>query len=106
MVHLVSEDISEESLNQRAGIFLLEILPSQSDEEQKVLMGSLGAVEKMLEIISVKLEQGYCDFVMERAWSTMWNITDRTPLNCERFLAAGGMFLFLKCKVSQQGGDC
>ena len=35
---------------------------------------------------------------METAWSTMWNVTDETPVNCQRFLNAGGMFLFLKCK--------
>ena len=40
-----------------------------------------------------------CDDVMETAWSAMWNVTDETPVNCERFLNAGGMFLFLKCKV-------
>ena len=33
---------------------------------------------------------------METAWSTMWNVTDETPVNCERFLAGGGMYLFLK----------
>ena len=40
-----------------------------------------------------------CDDVMETAWSTMWNVTDETPVNCERFLNGGGMYLFLKCKV-------
>ena len=104
MLHIVSENSSEDSFNQRAGIFLLNSLACQVDGEQKVLVGSLGAVEKMLQIISEKLEQGHCDDVMETAWSTMWNVTDETPLNCERFLAAGGMFLFLKCKVSHCGG--
>ena len=33
---------------------------------------------------------------METAWSTMWNVTDETPVNCEWFLAGGGMYLFLK----------
>ena len=103
LLHIVSENSSEDSFNQRAGIFLLNSLACQVDGEQKVLVGSLGAVEKMLQIISEKLEQGHCDDVMETAWSTMWNVTDETPLNCERFLAAGGMFLFLKCKVSLSG---
>ena len=35
---------------------------------------------------------------METAWSTMWNVTDETPVNCDRFLNGGGMYLFLKCK--------
>ena len=100
LLHIVSENSSEDSFNQRAGIFLLNSLACQVDGEQKVLVGSLGAVEKMLQIISEKLEQGHCEDVMLRAWNTMLNVTDGTPLNCERFLAAGGMFLFLKCKVS------
>merc|ERR1711994_835340 len=45
-----------------------------------------------------KLQAGICDDVMETAWSTMWNVTDETPVNCERFLAGGGMYLFLQCK--------
>ena len=99
LLHIVSENSSDDSFNQRAGIFLLNSLACQVDGEQKVLVGSLGAVEKMLLIITEKLEQGNCDDVMETAWSTMWNVTDETPANCERFLEAGGMFLFLKCKV-------
>jgi Zyg-11 family protein len=55
-------------------------------------------MERMLAIITEKLESGLCDDVMETAWSTMWNVTDETPANCERFLAGGGMHLFLKCK--------
>ena len=41
---------------------------------------------------------GTCDDVMETAWSTMWNVTDETPVNCRRFLDGGGMELFLRCK--------
>ena len=106
MLHIVSENSSEDSFNQRAGIFLLNSLACQVDGEQKVLVGSLGAVEKMLHIITEKLEQGNCDDVMETAWSTMWNVTDETPVNCERFLADGGMMLFLKCKVTDWSLDC
>ena len=57
-------------------------------------------VQKMLLIISKKVEQGQCDAVMETAWATLWNVTDQSPLNCERFLAAGGISLFRRCKVS------
>ena len=82
-----------------------------------MLVGSLGAMEKMLHIITDRFQQGVskklirmskidiqnlfkvCDDVMETAWSAMWNVTDETPINCERFLNGGGMYLFLKCKV-------
>jgi len=99
LLHIVSEHTSEENnFIQRAGIFLLNTLACQVDGDQKTLVGSLGAIERMLGIIRDKLQTGVCDDVMETAWSTMWNVTDETPVNCERFLAGGGMYLFLKCK--------
>ena len=115
LLHIVSDYSDEDRFNQRAGIFLLNQLACQVqtglifwlefevyfekvDGQQKMLVGRLGAVEKMLQIITEKLQQGVCDDVMETAWSTMWNVTDETPVNCERFLNAGGMSLFLKCK--------
>merc|ERR1711963_965361 len=69
LLHIVSEHTSEENnFIQRAGIFLLNSLACQVDGEQKMLVGSLGAMEKMLHIIT------------------------------ERFLNGGGMYLFPKCK--------
>ena len=94
----MSETSSEDSFNQLAGIYLLNNLACQVDTELKMLVGSMGAVEKMLRIISEKLEEGSCDYVMENVWSTMWNVTDETPINCKRFLDGGGMDLFLNCK--------
>ena len=71
----------------------------------RVLTGSEAALEpeqflRMMAEISEKVEQGHCDAVMETAWTTLWNVTDVSRPNCERFLAAGGMSLFLRCKVS------
>lgn len=57
--------------------------------------------QKMLNLISDRLERGMCDDVLEVAWSTMWNVTDETPQNCQRFLDNRGMEYFLAClKVS------
>ena len=47
-----------------------------------------------------------CDEVLETAWSTMWNVTDETPINCERFLDGGGMHLFLRCKEGSECAHC
>ena len=60
MLHIVPEHINEENNNfvQRVGIFLLNSLACQVDGEQKVLVGSLGAVETMLRIITEKFQQG------------------------------------------------
>ncbi len=98
LLHCVYEHTDENNFIQRAGIFLLNSLACQVDGQQKRLVGRLGAIEKMLLIIEEKLNSGICDDVMETAWSTMWNVTDETPKNCERFLNGNGMQLFLRCK--------
>ena len=51
----------------------------------------------MLQLIEERLSRGLCDDVMEVAWSTMWNVTDETALNCKRFLEHSGMQFFLNC---------
>ena len=51
----------------------------------------------MLKLIEERLARNICDDVMEVAWSTMWNVTDETALNCQRFLDHGGMQFFLDC---------
>lgn len=51
----------------------------------------------MLNLINDRLNRKIFDDVMEVAWSTMWNVTDETAINCERFLEGGGMQYFLGC---------
>lgn len=56
----------------------------------------------MLNLISDRLNRRVFDDVIEVAWSTMWNVTDETPLNCERFLDGMGMEYFLSCLLVMQ----
>lgn len=51
----------------------------------------------ILQQIKRKLDANVCDDVMEVGWSFLWNITDETPTNCERFLEAQGLSLFEQC---------
>lgn len=51
----------------------------------------------MLNLINDRLNRKIFDDVMEVAWSTMWNVTDETAINCERFLDGHGMEYFLGC---------
>ena len=51
----------------------------------------------MVGLIENRLEAGTCDEVMEIAWSAMWNVTDETPQNCQRFICQRGMHHFLEC---------
>uniref|UniRef100_A0A1E1XI19 Protein zer-1 homolog n=1 Tax=Amblyomma aureolatum TaxID=187763 RepID=A0A1E1XI19_9ACAR len=96
LLYIVSQDDQDEFV-QRIGIYLLNSLACQVDGCQKRLVGDKGAITIMLQLIDGRLRTRTSDEVMETAWSTMWNVTDETPVNCERFLDGGGMTLFLEC---------
>uniref|UniRef100_A0A0N4ZUZ5 Zyg eleven-related protein 1 n=1 Tax=Parastrongyloides trichosuri TaxID=131310 RepID=A0A0N4ZUZ5_PARTI len=85
---------NSDQLTQRIVIFLLNSMACHVDGEQKIQVGELGAIEVILEQIKKKQLQNQTDDVMEVAWSFLWNITDETPMNCERFLKADGLSLF------------
>ncbi|KAJ1358396.1 hypothetical protein KIN20_016807 [Parelaphostrongylus tenuis] len=86
-----------DNLTQRIVVFLLNSMACHVEGDQKVQVGSFGAIEMILDQIRRKLATNVCDDVMEVGWSFLWNITDETPLNCERFLKADGLLLFHKC---------
>lgn len=86
-----------ESFVQRIGIYLLNSLACQVEGKEKRLLGKLGCVKTMLELVEYRVESGIFDDVLEVAWSTMWNMTDETSVNCQRFLDEKGMALFLLC---------
>lgn len=87
----------QEGFVQRIAIYLLNSLACQVDGTQKMFLGDLGAISTMLNLISDRLSRKIFDDVMEVAWSTMWNVTDETAKNCERFLDGRGMEYFLGC---------
>ncbi|XP_032788885.2 protein zer-1 homolog [Daphnia magna] len=96
LLHVVG-DHNQDDFVRRIAIYLLNSLACQVDGKFKQLVGSLGAIETMLQLIEEKLRRNVCDDVMEVAWSTMWNVTDETALNCKRFLRHSGMQFFLNC---------
>ncbi|XP_065219359.1 protein zer-1 homolog [Planococcus citri] len=93
-VVMVKEDGSFE---QRIAIYLLNSLACQVNDVQKETLGELKIIEKMLKLINNRIQHKVCDDVLEVAWSTMWNVTDETPVNCERFLDNDGMTSFTGC---------
>lgn len=96
VLHVVSLDNQDEFVL-RIGIYLMNSLACQVDGNQKQLVGELGAIKTMLQLIDGRLQRQICDEVMEIAWSTMWNVTDETPINCKRFLDGMGLEYFLHC---------
>ncbi|XP_037933697.1 protein zer-1 homolog isoform X2 [Teleopsis dalmanni] len=87
----------QEGFVQRIAIYLLNTLACQVDGRQKLFLGELGVVNVMLTLIKDRLIRKVFDDVMEVAWSTMWNVTDETAINCRRFLDGRGMEYFLRC---------
>nr|KAG5712453.1 hypothetical protein BaRGS_011427 [Batillaria attramentaria] len=73
------------------------LLVSAVEGKEKELVGKMGAVDTMLDIITRKLREDDCDDVLEVAWSTLWNVTDETPSNCQKFLDKNGMDAFVQC---------
>lgn len=62
-------------------------------------------LQRMISLIQSRIHRNTFDDVMEVAWATMWNVTDETPINCERFLNLDGMKHFISClRVSNK--DC
>uniref|UniRef100_A0A915BJH5 Zyg eleven-related protein 1 n=1 Tax=Parascaris univalens TaxID=6257 RepID=A0A915BJH5_PARUN len=88
---------NSDHLTQRIVVFLLNSMACHVEGEQKVQVGNIGAIEIILEQIRRKHAASLCDDVMEVGWSFLWNITDETPVNCVRFLAADGLHLFHQC---------
>ncbi|XP_050073935.1 protein zer-1 homolog [Anopheles maculipalpis] len=100
LVHILLHGVSyreQEGFVQRIAIYLLNSLACQVDGSQKLFLGDLGAISTMLNLINDRLSRRVFDDVMEVAWSTMWNVTDETAKNCERFLDGRGMEYFLGC---------
>ncbi|KAF7638090.1 hypothetical protein Mgra_00002542 [Meloidogyne graminicola] len=93
----VLETHNADALTQRIVVFLLNSMACHVEGEQKTEVGEIGAIEIILKQIERKLNANQCDDVMEVGWSFLWNITDETPSNCERFLRASGLQLFNKC---------
>jgi len=59
LLYIVSEHSAEEhAFVQRAGIYLLNSLACQVDGQQKLLVGNLGAMERMLALIRERVQSG------------------------------------------------
>lgn len=93
----LNQDEGQEDFVQRITLYMINHLACQVDGEEKKMVGDLGAIKIMLKTIEKRLGEFICDEIMEMSWSTMWNVTDETAINCDRFMEGGGMALFIKC---------
>ncbi|KAL0279693.1 UNVERIFIED_CONTAM: hypothetical protein PYX00_001192 [Menopon gallinae] len=105
IIHILSGVDQDIGLLQRTAIYLLNSLACQAERSQKLFLGGLRAVSHMLSIIRFRLEHQLFDDILQMAWSTMWNVTDETAYNCQKFLEGNGMELFLSCLSMCSGRD-
>lgn len=96
LLHL-AKHARHQSYVQRIAVFLLNTLACHVTGREKRLLGNLGCIKTMLELIKYRADSKTYDDVMEVGWSTLWNVTDETPINCERFFKENGMQLFGTC---------
>jgi len=82
---------------QKSVVHMLNSISCHVYGDQKREVG-IKVIDSMLNIVRIKLSKNLCDDMMEVAWSVMWNVTDETEENSERFLDQCGMELFLECK--------
>ncbi|KAI1702118.1 zyg eleven-related protein 1 [Ditylenchus destructor] len=82
---------------QQVVLVILDSMTRHLDQSHKILLGPIGIIEIILELIRRKLAAGTCDGVMQLCWTVLCNMTDETPSNSERFVKADGLKLFSQC---------
>lgn len=85
-----------EGLLPRIYVYMCNSIVCHVEGDKKLLVGRLGIIECMLQLIKTGLDKHRYDEVMETAWSALWNVTDETSFNCERFVEGRGLHYFLE----------
>lgn len=78
-------------------IMLFNAIVCQNAGNQKKEVGLRGAIQTVMQVIREKVDGREVDSLLDTCWSSLWNITDETPENCQDFLNNGGMELFVDC---------
>jgi Zyg-11 family protein len=77
-------------------LYLINLVLMESGKEGKAIMGRLGLVQLSTEIISSKLEANVYDDAFNMAWALLWNVTDETPDNSNKFIDNNGVDLLVR----------
>lgn len=98
LLSIVSKiELTSDFFVHRVALNLLNSLACQVDNPEKVILGQLPTFEIILDLVVKRVEAGKCDELMEVAWSLMWNATDETAPNCQKFIEHGGLRIFTQC---------
>ena len=69
----------------------------QVDLGLKLVTRRIKFIDTICTVIKRRLESNVLDEALKGCWSCLWNVTDETPENSERFIQQDGVDLFLKC---------
>ncbi|XP_055931857.1 protein zyg-11 homolog B-like [Argiope bruennichi] len=80
----------------RMSVAICSILAARiSTVETSNLGAKTDYMNRLLDIVKTKKEQGDVDIMMKFTLSALWNLTDESPKTCGVFLQLGGLQLFL-----------
>lgn len=63
-------------------------------------------MQKLLSIVRTKKQEKSIDVTLKYTLSTLWNLTDESPITCHVFLEEGGMDLFIDVLDTFPGDKC
>ncbi|GFQ78435.1 protein zyg-11 homolog B [Trichonephila clavata] len=88
----------------RMSVAICSILAARiSTVETSNLGAKTNYMNRLLDIVKTKKEQGDIDIMMKFTLSALWNLTDESPKTCGVFLHLGGLQLFLSVLVKFAG---
>jgi len=81
----------------RIAIHLLNAMMGHAERQYKCRAPRLNVIQVLVEAIRKRVDEARHDELIDHAWSSLWNLTDETEVNCARFIELGGIEMFLKC---------
>ena len=60
---------------------------------------------KLLEIVKLKCDADTIDVTLKFTLSTLWNLTDESPVTCEMFMNEGGLDIFICMLYKYRNAD-
>ena len=94
LLHTIAEMTTNVS---RIAIHLLNAMMGHADRRHKLRAERLQVIKVLVAAINARFERSEHDELIDHAWSSLWNLTDETEINCQMFINLDGIKLFLKC---------
>ncbi|XP_070563136.1 protein zyg-11 homolog [Ptychodera flava] len=87
-------DYDDHSMCRTASI-ITSILVHKLTTEQKAVLGTTEVIEKLIDMIRDKVDEGTINTILKMTMKILWSLTDELPGICTVFINAGGYDLYL-----------